>query len=127
MNETVNFLKECGVFFIATVEGDQPRVRPFGAVIEYEGKLYICTNNTKNVFNQIKNNPKVEISAKKGGNWIRITGTVVPDQRIEVKEKFLQECPLPMYKADDDIFEILYFEEISSIVYSFTEEPVVLI
>lgn len=127
MKEAIKFLKECGTFYLATTENDQPRVRPFGAVMEYEEKLYICTNNTKNVFKQIKDNPKVEMSGTIGDRWIRVTGKLVVDSRIEAKAKFLEECTLSMYKADDGIFEVLYFENPVVIIYSFNSDPVTLI
>ena len=71
MNEAVRFLRDCGTFYLATEDGDQPRVRPFGAVMEYEGKIYLSTSNTKNVFHQMKKNPKVEIAAAKDGGEFR--------------------------------------------------------
>jgi uncharacterized pyridoxamine 5'-phosphate oxidase family protein len=90
MKKALEFLQESGIFYLATTEGDQPRVRPFGAVFEYEGKLYIVTNNTKKCFNQTLQNPKVEISSmNKKGQWIRITGEVSNDDRREVKEQLL--------------------------------------
>ena len=87
MNKALEFLQESGIFYLATTEGDQPRVRPFGAVFEYEGKLYIVTNNTKKCFKQMLENPKVEMSGmNKKGQWIRVTGEVANDDRREVKE-----------------------------------------
>ena len=114
MQEVLEFLKENPVFYIATVEGDQPRVRPFGAVTEFEGKLYICTNNTKKVFNQIQKNPKIEIfgMGKKGLN-IRVEGKCFSDNRREAKEKMLadNEVLKNMYSLDDGIFAVLYLED----------------
>jgi hypothetical protein len=83
MNRVVEFLKKCGTFYLATVEGDQPRVRPFGAVLEMKGKVYICTNNKKDCFRQIKKNPKVEICGMlpSGDSWIRVSGTLVVDDK----------------------------------------------
>ena len=85
MKEVINYLKECGTFYLATTEGEQPRVRPFGAVCEFEGKLYIVTNNQKDVYRQMLKNPKVEISGMNQGTWIRITGEVQEDLRREAR------------------------------------------
>lgn len=124
MDKVVQFLKDCKTFYIATMDGDQPRVRPFGAVMKYDDKLYICTNNTKNCFKQMIKNPKVEITGVIDDKWIRLTGEVAVDDRIEVKERFLKECPLPMYKADDGVFEILYFTHAHVSFCSFTDETI---
>jgi uncharacterized pyridoxamine 5'-phosphate oxidase family protein len=112
MKKAMEFLIECGVFYLATVDGDQPRVRPFGIVFEYEEKLYIVTNNTKNCYKQMVANPKVEISAmNKKGEWIRLTGEVAVDDRRGAKEVGINSHPMlkKMYKVDDGVFAILYF------------------
>lgn len=127
MKEIFDYLKEARTFYIATVEGDQPRVRPFGAVGEYEGKLYIVTNNTKAVFKQMIANPKVEISAMKAdGSWIRLAGEVVNDERREAKAAMLEQNPslTRMYSLDDGIFAALYFKNGTATVSSFTKPPV---
>ncbi len=129
MNKAAQFLTDSQTFYLATVEGDQPRVRPFGAVMEWEGKTYICTNNKKNVFAQILKNPKVEISAMdRNGRWIRITGTVTRDERKEAREAMLATVPSlkKMYKADDGIYEVLYFTNATATIYSFGSEPEVI-
>lgn len=124
MNKAVELLRECQTFFLATDDNGQPRVRPFGAVADINGKLYICTNNTKDCFKQMMKNPKVEISAViEDEKWLRICGTVKVDSSMEAREEFLKQVPLDMYKADDGIFEVLYFTEATLTVYSFTEEP----
>lgn len=126
MDQALEFLKESGTFYIATTEGDQPRVRPFGAVFEYEGKLYIVTNNTKNCFKQMIQNPKVEICGmNKKGKWIRITGEVANDDRREVKELALETIPFlkSMYSIDDGVFAILYFTKGTATISSFNAEP----
>jgi uncharacterized pyridoxamine 5'-phosphate oxidase family protein len=126
MEKALEFLKECGTFYLATSEGDQPRVRPFGAVFQHEGKLYIVTNNTKNCFNQMLGNPKVEISGiNKKGQWIRVSGEVVNDDRREVKELALESNPSlkGMYNIDDGIFAVLYFTKGTATIYSFGSEP----
>lgn len=129
MNKAAQFLADNQTFYLATVENDQPRVRPFGAVMEWEGKTYICTNNKKDVFAQILKNPKVEISAMgKDGRWIRISGKLTPDNRKEAREAMLAAIPSlqNMYKADDGIYEVLYFTEATATIYSFTGEPEVI-
>src|SRR5659263_118790 len=74
MNEVINYLNECGVFFISTVDGSKPKVRPFGFAMDYNGKVCICTSNKKPFFSQIKSNPSVEICASKGAKWMRLYG-----------------------------------------------------
>lgn len=126
MGKALEFLQKSGTFYIATVEGDQPRVRPFGAVFQYEGKLYIVTNNTKKCFKQMVQNPKVEISSmNKEGQWIRLTGEVVNDDRREVKEFALESIPSlkNMYSVDDGIFATLYFTKGTATISSFRAEP----
>lgn len=128
MKQIIDFLNECGIFFLATLEGDQPRVRPFGAVAEFEGKLYVCTNNTKEVYKQLLANPKVEVSASLKDRWIRLTGKLIPDHRIEAREAMLTANPgiKNMYSADDGIFEVLYFADAKATFYSFTKAPEVI-
>ncbi|HBF37848.1 MAG TPA: NimC/NimA family protein [Firmicutes bacterium] len=93
---------------------------------EWDGKTYICTNNQKKVFAQIRKNPKVEISAMVGDKWIRLTGKLVVDPRPEARKAMLEATPSlnKMYKVDDGLFEVLYFTEASAMVYSFTGKPV---
>ncbi len=126
MNQIAQFLADAKTFYIATTEGDQPRVRPFGAVAEWDGKTYICTNNQKKVFAQLLKNPKVEISGMVDQKWIRLTGKLAVDSRVEAREAMLEANPSlrRMYKADDGIFEVLYFIEATASVCSFTEAPV---
>ena len=128
MKEAYEFLKNCGTFYIATEEGDQPRVRPFGVVNIFENKLYIQTGKSKNVSKQMQINPKVEICGFMDGKWIRLEGTVVRDDRIEAKASMLDAHPdlKKMYSAEDDNTEVLYFEKAKATFYSFTEEPKVL-
>lgn len=126
MNKALEFLQECGVFYLATTEGNQPRVRPFGAVFEYEGNLYFVTNNTKKCFKQMLENPKVEISAmNQKGQWIRVTGEVANDDRQEVKELAFEAVPSlkTMYNIDDGIFAVLYFTKGTATISSFAAEP----
>ena len=127
MNRIVQELQETGVFYVATVENDQPRVRPFGAVIEYEGKVYFCTNNQKNVYKQLAANPKAEICGmKKDGAWIRVTGTLVQDSNAGARAAMLEAVPAlkQMYRLDDGIFEVLRLENATAMLYTFTAAPV---
>jgi uncharacterized pyridoxamine 5'-phosphate oxidase family protein len=114
MEEIIKFLQDQQVFFLATVEGDQPRLRPLGAVVEYKGKLCLCTNNRKEMYKQMKANPKVELCAcSPEGHTLRLTGTVAFDPSREAKEKILEAVPMlqQMYSVDDGIFEVFYFEQ----------------
>ena len=129
MKEVLDYLKACGTFYLATNEGDQPRVRPFGAVCEFEGKLYITTNNKKNVFAQLKKNPKVEISAMNKGTWIRLEAEAVHDDRREAREAMMEDNKAvlsKMYSVDDGIFEVLYLKNATATICSFTGEPKVI-
>ena len=128
MKEVQEFLKDCGVYFLATVEGDQPRVRPFGTAEIFEDKLYIQTGKKKEVSKQIQANPKVELCAFKDGRWIRVTGKLVRDDRIEAKRDMLDKNPSlkSMYSAEDDNTEVLYFESGEATISSFTEPPKVI-
>ena len=125
MEETYEFLKKCGTFYIATVDGNKPRVRPFGVVNIFEGKLYIQTGKSKNVSKQIEINPNIEICGFMDGKWIRLEGRVVRDDRREAKASMLDANPIlkNMYSADDDNTEVLYFENAKATFCSFTEEP----
>lgn len=125
MEEVYEFLKKCGVFYIATIDGNKPRVRPFGIVSIFEGKLYIQTGKSKNVSKQMQINPNIEISGFSDGKWIRLEGKVVRDDRREAKASVLDANPVlkNMYSADDDNTEVLYFENAKATFCSFTEEP----
>ncbi len=126
MKETLEFLKSCGTFYLATVDGDQPRVRPFGAVCEFEGKLYIVTNNQKDVYNQMLANGKVEICGMSKGKWIRVAGTAKLDDRREARVAMMDANTAAlssMYTVDDNLMVVLYLENVTSTIYSFTEEP----
>ncbi|MDR2420566.1 MAG: pyridoxamine 5'-phosphate oxidase family protein [Oscillospiraceae bacterium] len=122
MNKATELLKAAGTFYVATVEGDQPRVRPFGAVAEVDGKTYICMNNTKKVFAQLKVNPKAEITGMVGQDWFRITANILQDDRAEAREAFLAQNEMlrGMYKADDGIYEVLYLANAKGTLESFS-------
>lgn len=127
MKEVCDFLKKCGEYYIATVEGDQPRVRPFGTAAIFENKLYIQTGKQKNVAKQMVANPKIEICAydRTTGAWLRVEATVVPDERVEAKQFILDEYPSlkSMYSATDDNTFILYLKNATATFYSFTGDP----
>lgn len=120
------FLEDAGTYYLATVEGDQPRVRPFGTALVYEGRLYIQTGKVKDVSKQLAANPKAEICAFTGGKWIRISGELINDDSRDVKVAMLEKMPSlkAMYSADDDNTQVLYFKNAKATVYSFTDAPV---
>lgn len=125
MKEVYEFLKACGTYYLATVYGDQPRVRPFGTADIFEDKLYIQTGKSKDVSRQIQANPKVEICAFKDGKWLRIAGKLIRDDRVEAKRHMLDAHPSlkGMYSAEDDNTEVLYFQDATATFSSFTEAP----
>ena len=125
IEKVYQFLEEAQTYYLATVEGDQPRVRPFGTALWYEGKLYIQTGKVKNVSRQIAANPKVEVCAFMNGKWLRIAGELVNDDRREVKEAMLDKMPSlkAMYSADDDNTQVLYFRNATAVFSSFTDAP----
>ena len=125
MQEVVDFLKKAGTYYLATAEGDQPRVRPFGTAHIYEGKLYIQTGKSKPCSKQMAENPKVEISAVIEGDWIRIAGTVVNDDRVEAKQSMLDAYPMlkGRYSAEDDNTQVLYLKDATATFESFTKAP----
>ncbi len=125
MEEVYNFLKECGTYFLATEEGDKPRVRPFGTINIFDGKLYIQTGKVKDVSKQIEKNPHVEICAFNGNEWIRLKGELVRDDRVEAKQDMLDHYPdlQGMYSANDDNTEVLYFKNGVATISSFVAEP----
>lgn len=128
MERVYKFLKEASVYYLATVEGDQPRVRPFGTINIFEGKLYIQTGKKKDVAKQILNNPKVEICAFKNGDWLRLAGELVLDDRRETKESMLNAYPdlKMMYSANDDNIAVFYFKHGTAIISSFAKEAEVI-
>lgn len=125
MQKVVDFLKEAQVYYLATVEGNQPRVRPFGTAHVFEGKLYIQTGKVKEVSKQLHANPKAEICAFKNGEWVRVAGELVEDDRIEAKQSMLDAYPElgNMYKADDGNTEVFYFENATATFSAFTHAP----
>lgn len=128
MDKVLKFLKDTETYYLATVEGDQPRVRPFGTAHVFEGKLYIQTGKVKDVSKQLHQNPKAEICAFKNGEWLRVSGKLIEDDRNEARQSMLDAYPSlqKMYKADDGNTEVFYFEEATAIFSSFTHEPEVI-
>ena len=125
MKRVVDFLKSAGTYYLATVDGDQPRVRPFGTVNVFEGKLYIQTGKVKDVSRQIHANPKVEICAFKDGQWLRVAGELVEDDRREARVAMLDAYPdlKNMYSPDDGNTEVFYIKDATAIFSSFTAAP----
>lgn len=125
MERVCNFLKEAGVYYLATVEGDQPRVRPFGTAHIFERKLYIQTGKIKPTSRQLAANPKAEISAFHNGTWIRLSGELVEDDRVEVKKSMLDAYPnlRGMYDENDGNTQVLYFKNATATFCSFTAAP----
>lgn len=125
MERVCNFLKEAQTYYLATVEGDQPRVRPFGTVHIFEGRLYIQTGKSKDVAKQLMANGKAEICAFKGGEWLRVAGTLVEDDRREARQSMLDAYPSlqSMYSADDGNTMVLYFKDATATFSSFAAAP----
>ncbi len=126
MQNVYEFLKAAEVYYLATVDGDQPRVRPFGTVNVFEDRLYIQTGKIKPVSHQLHANPKAEICAFKDGRWIRVAGELVSDDRYEAKANMLDAYPSlkKMYSADDDNTEVFYFKNAVYTISSFTAPPI---
>lgn len=125
INEVYEFLKKCGVWYIATVEGDQPHVRPFGAVNLYNNRIYIQTGKIKPVANQLKANPKIEISGMANGEWIRLKAKAILDEDLKAQEAMLEANPSlkKMYSVNDGNTEVYYLKDIVCDICSFTKEP----
>lgn len=126
MKEVYEFLKSCGVYYLATIDGDQPRVRPFGTIDLFEDKLYIQTGKVKPVAHQMKANPKVEISGMtKDGKWIRLAAEAVLDERVEAQAHMLDNYPdlKAMYQPGDGNTEVYYLQNAVAQICSFTEAP----
>jgi uncharacterized pyridoxamine 5'-phosphate oxidase family protein len=126
MSRTVDFLKAAGTFYLATDDDGQPRVRPFGAVMDYCERVYFCTNNRKPVFQQLTANPRVEIAAcAAGGDWIRITGSAVVDDSEAARAAMLEAHPglKRMYSADDGLYEVFYLTDANVTINRRGAEP----
>lgn len=125
IEKVCQFLDDAGTYYLATVEGDQPRVRPFGTALVYGGRLYIQTGKVKPVSKQLAANPKAEICAFKDGRWIRITGELINDDSRSVKVAMLEKMPAlkAMYSPDDDNTQVLYFKNATATIASFSGAP----
>lgn len=128
MSQVVDFLNKAKTYYFATVEGDQPRVRPFGVAIERNGKVYLATTNQKKVYQQLLANPKVEVSGMAEGKWIRLTGEAVIDDTVEAREAMLEANPFlrEWYSADDGKFTVFYLKNMQAVLYSLTGDPEIL-
>lgn len=125
MKRVYDYLKSADTYYLATVEGDQPRVRPFGTINIFEEKLYIQTGKVKSVSKQIAANPKVEICACKDGTWLRVTGQLVEDDRVEARKAMLDTYPnlRGMYDENDGNTQVLYLKDATATFSSFTAAP----
>ncbi|MBR5846802.1 MAG: pyridoxamine 5'-phosphate oxidase family protein [Bacteroidaceae bacterium] len=125
MQRVYDFLKEAKVYYLATMDGDQARVRPFGTINLYDGKLYIMTKNRKHVSDQMKANPKVELTAMRGDDWVRITCEAHLDTRHEAVVSMVEAHPhlAPFYRADDPDVEVFYLAKAQATIFSSTPEP----
>lgn len=126
MNKVVEELKKVKVFYVATVEGDQARVRPFSSVAEFEGNAYICCGNFKEVYKQIKASPKIELSGMyDGASWLRVTATAEEDSRIEAQKALLDDPtgPKGLYEAGDGRFVVFKLTDVKAVKYSFFSAP----
>ena len=125
MERVCKFLKDAGTYYLATVEGDQPRVRPFGTAHIFEGRLYIQTGKAKPVSKQLLANPKAEICAFHNGTWVRIAGELVEDDRVEARKSMLDAYPSlrKMYDENDGNTQVFYFKNATATFSSFTSAP----
>ena len=128
MEKVVQFLKDAGTYYLATIDGDQPRVRPFGTAHIFEGKLYIQTGKSKDVSKQLHANPKAEICAFKDGVWLRVAGELIEDDRREARASMLDAYPelRNMYSEDDGNTEVFYIQNATATFSSFTAAPEVI-
>ena len=126
MEQVYEFLKKCGVYYLATLDGDRPRVRPFGTVDLFDGGLYIQSGKIKDVSRQIAANPHIEISGMLDGKWIRLSADAIEDDRIEAREHMLDAYPelKGMYRADDGNTVVFRLKNAKASICSFGEAPV---
>ena len=125
MNDILKFLNECGTFFIATVDGDKPEVRPFGAAMEFEGSLYVTTGNKKAVYRELKANPNVALTAAADMKWLRLNAVAEEDDRREARVAMMEAHPElgAMYNVDDGIMTVFKIANGTAAICSFTEPP----
>jgi len=126
MNKVVEELKKVNIFYIATVEDDQPRVRPFSSIAEFEGNAYLCTGKHKEIYSQISKNPKIELSGMyDGGTWLRVSATLELDERVEAQEAVLNDPtgPSQLYKPNDGRFVVYKLTNVKALKYNFYAAP----
>jgi len=128
MQEVYEFLKDAGTYYLATVDNDKPKVRPFGTVNIFENRLYIQTGKNKDVYKQLVSNSNAELCVFNNGKWIRVNGKLIPDDRVEAKKNMLDHYPelRTMYNENDDNTIVLYFDDAKATISSFTEESKVI-
>lgn len=128
MQRVYDFLKRCGTYYLATTEGDQPRVRPFGTIDRFDGRLCFQTGKSKEVSKQIHKNPKIEICAYTDGQWLRVQAVAVEEPRIEAAMQMLEEYPelKKLYSPDDGNTEIFYLKDAVASIRSFTAPEVII-
>ncbi|MDD5953142.1 MAG: pyridoxamine 5'-phosphate oxidase family protein [Oscillospiraceae bacterium] len=125
MERIAQFLKEVDPYYLATVEGDQPRVRPFGTAHLFEGRLYVLTGKRKKIYGQLLENPKVELCACKENEWLRVSGELVEDDRRQARQSLLEAYPSlqALYDADDGNTAVFYFRNATAVFNVFQQEP----
>ena len=126
IEKVYNYLNDSGTYYLATVDGNKPQVRPFGTILLDDGKLYIQTGKGKRVVQQLSDNPNAQICAcKNDGTWIRVSAELVPDNRREIKEKMLEKMPVlkNMYSAEDDSMQMYWLKDGEAFICSFTAAP----
>ena len=128
MQKVYDFIKNANTYYLATMDGDQPRVRPFGTINIFDGKLYIQTGKAKDISKQLMANPKAEICAFNGEEWIRVAGELVEDDRVEAKKDMLDNYPSlrAMYDENDGNTQVFYFKNATATISSFTHAPEVI-
>lgn len=128
MEEVYEFLKKCGTYYLATVEGDQPRVRPFGTVDLFENRLYLQTGKVKKVSRQMRANPRIELCGMADDKWIRVEAVAVEDDRAEARQHMLDAYPSlqNLYQADDGNCQVFYLKDATATISSFTDAPKVI-
>ncbi len=127
MNKYVEEIKKVKVFYISTIDGDQPRVRPFGSIVDIDGEAYICSGNFKPFYQQVRENPKVELCGmyEDGASWLRLSATLEEDNRVEIQQKVLDDPtgPSMLYKAGDGRFVTFRLTDVKAVKYSFVSQP----
>lgn len=128
MQKVYDFIKNANTYYLATMDGDQPRVRPFGTINIFDGKLYIQTGKAKDISKQLMANPKAEICAFNGEEWIRVAGELTEDDRVEAKKDMLDNYPSlrAMYDENDGNTQVFYFKNATATISSFTHAPEVI-